>query len=612
MKKIIVIGSGPVGGFMAVLCSLIGYVVIVYEKRDEFTRNINIKIENNFFKEVHEVIERLNIASDFFFTLNNLLHTQNNKILIKELEKKFSQKAKSLGALYITKEVNSFSELYSEHEISNSIVLDCTGRNSKLRRDEFGRDEENLVTVPLQNAMYINFKAKVNGGLSLYQSMKCIKEIKLSEVIVSRKKDEKGFVNVTIPAFITKNLAEEFDKDFPDISRNPVNPFNDFQSVSHKIFFPISSMIGNLIVDGCVIDLSSVSVKKIEISCGYAKSRSRENFVCLGDSAVHLAFFKSLNIGLKHGLEFFVNLSILRRGENSTLDVLAQFKRDNPLLNPIKFYRTEGANVFLIVTKLVMFGCFSYCYTNRRTERLTNPLGVNEDKIDFIREELNRKLRSWCFLLISFESKRDRDIMHEVRGNKEKNVIYDHTSWVIGLNGKSVIKISEFARAVKGKYLLVKKDFEFLMGLFEQRQKVIQCYSGNVENSTVLVRIIGRLLSLGGREDLRELLDICSSENISDGQKVNLLTYAAERARTRVGKLGLLLNVSVASVGAYKTNVNTNSSFILNIVKNELSARLNSSDSTQSQSYVQNSSSSSELEKCVHHSGPVVQDLIIF
>lgn len=57
------------------------------------------------------------------------------------------------------------------------------------------------------------------------------------------------------------------------------------------------------------IDWSSVVIKKINITCGYAKGRSRDRFICLGDSAAHFAYFKSLNFGLKHGFEFMRTLA---------------------------------------------------------------------------------------------------------------------------------------------------------------------------------------------------------------------------------------------------------------------------------------------------------------
>ena len=57
------------------------------------------------------------------------------------------------------------------------------------------------------------------------------------------------------------------------------------------------------------INWGFVLVKKINITCGYAVNRSRDRYVCLGDSAAHFAYFKSLNFGLKHAFELMKILS---------------------------------------------------------------------------------------------------------------------------------------------------------------------------------------------------------------------------------------------------------------------------------------------------------------
>ncbi|XGA08030.1 MAG: NAD(P)-binding protein [Wolbachia endosymbiont of Xenopsylla cheopis] len=227
MKDIIIVGSGPVGSFIATLCTQLGLNVTVYEKRQEFSRSINIKIENDFFKAVQEVLFQLNIETEFFAKLNEHLHNQKNRILIKDLEERFITEAKSLGAKYIIGEVESFKELHKEYKDLNPLILDCMGRNSKLRISEFGPDQDNIVTTLLQHAMYINFKAKVTGNISsLYQVIKYIKNIKLTKVVVSKSKDNNDFSDITLPVFITDELAEVFDREYPNINREPLNPFN--------------------------------------------------------------------------------------------------------------------------------------------------------------------------------------------------------------------------------------------------------------------------------------------------------------------------------------------------------------------------------------------------
>ena len=45
IKKIVIVGGGPVGNFSAVLSRMLGIETVVYEKREDYTREINVKIE---------------------------------------------------------------------------------------------------------------------------------------------------------------------------------------------------------------------------------------------------------------------------------------------------------------------------------------------------------------------------------------------------------------------------------------------------------------------------------------------------------------------------------------------------------------------------------------
>ncbi|XP_035213585.1 uncharacterized protein LOC118187457 [Stegodyphus dumicola] len=572
MDSVIIAGGGPVGSFMAVLCSLLDLRVTVYEKREQFTRNINLKIESGFFNEVQKAVFRLGIENEFFAKLNKQLQNQGYKILIKDLETRCAEEAKSLGAEYIRYEVNSFQELYEKHRTSNPIILDCTGRNSKLRINAFGLDEHNIVSTPLQHAMYINFKAKMANGISLYQAMKYISSVKLTEVVVSKNQGNSGLTDVTLPVFINEELARDFDRDYPNIKREPLNPFNCARPVPDSIFFPIASLLGNLILDGCIIDLNSVRVKKIEISCGYAKKRSNNNFICLGDSAIHLAFFKSLNLGLKHALELFIKLSMLpKENKNCSfkcddvkrVDILKQFKENNPHLNPEKVYPTAARNVFLVVTRVIWYGCFSYCSTNQKTERLTNQLGIKENRINGILQELNHNLTKWDYLLADFEAKRDEDIQYEVTSNKTKSMLFDYASLVIDINGKSFIKISELARMATGKFPLLQRDFKFLFRYFQARREAI-----TVNNGSFITAISYLLDQFQGCSQLKEL---CAAE-ISNEQKRLKIN---DMIRKKFATMKIIWESKQD-----EDNADLNSYFISILIRNEFVQTLNLTDSS--------------------------------
>lgn len=397
--RVVVVGAGPVGSFISVLAGYLGIPVTCYEKREAFTRKIKLKITNNFFDEVQQTLDNLGVCSSFFREMNRRLHSHDNKIVISELEQMLCSEARSTGKLeYKTEEIRSFSEVYKRHKKDNPVILDCTGRNSKLRIDEFGDDSENVVTTPLQHAIYINIRTKYKKPVNLYSAMKNIKDVLLTNITVGGYREIDTFTNVTIPVFISENLAGVFDSHCPNTNKRPFNPFDASCNLPDSIFYPISSIIGCLVLEEWVVDFRSVEVKKIEISCGYAIKRSRGWYVCLGDSAVHLAFFRSLNLGLKNALEFFVSLSTYCREPRAVLSerwIMEQFTQNKRHLAPIRVYKTERRNSYMIVTKLLYYGCFHYCLTDRRTERLTSIWGIYKAQVKDTLSELNARLCNW-------------------------------------------------------------------------------------------------------------------------------------------------------------------------------------------------------------------------
>lgn len=307
IEEIIIAGGGPIGSYIAVLTSYLGVPVTVYEKRNDYTRTINVKITENFFQKTSLILNRLSNRDQFFTELNNQLKEKNRRIVISELEQKLKDKAVSQGVKYINEEIQSFDQLYQRHRAKNPLILDCTGRHSKLRIAVFGQDSNSMEIIPLESALHINFKAKFNkiDKSLLYSAMKNNNDIKISEV-VSSKALEDEYKNVTIPIFISKHLSEIFDKEYPNINREPLLPFRTNKPIPTEIFSTIASIIDPLMMENWTFNFKSMEVKKIEITCGYSKVRSNERFICLGDSAVHLAFYKSLNFGFEHA--FYLSL----------------------------------------------------------------------------------------------------------------------------------------------------------------------------------------------------------------------------------------------------------------------------------------------------------------
>lgn len=470
IEEIVIAGGGPVGAYTSVLMSLLNLPVTVYEKRDSYTRDINVKITENFFAETQKLCQILSLDNSKYFTdLDKILKEKNNRILIRELEGIFKQQALSQGVKYINEEVNSFKELYQRHAVNNPIIIDCTGRNSKLRQNEFGKDEDNMLITPLESAMHVNFRAifnSVNKSI-LYSSMKNNDNIRLTEIVASKTTPfSDQYKNVTIPVFISKNLADQFDQEYPNINKEPLKPFTSDTEIPRDIFDTIVSIIGPLIMEDWKIDFKSIVIKKIEITCGYSILRSRSRFICLGDSAVHLAFYKSLNFGLGHALEFFTMLSgfcgLKREEQFFKQNVIEEFKKKHPHLNPIDARQTVDANVYLIVTKIINYGVYKFSMVNLESEHLTSNIGVKEPEIEEILIEVNKRNGNWGYLMESFEAKRLRDIKYVIESNLRKKKMFDYLSDFIWLNGKSPIKISEVLAKISNGYALNADDSDLM------------------------------------------------------------------------------------------------------------------------------------------------------
>lgn len=67
IDELIVVGGGPVGNFVAVLAGMLGVPCFVYEKRNAYTREINLKIEKNFFRDVGNTMNKISRRNSTFF-----------------------------------------------------------------------------------------------------------------------------------------------------------------------------------------------------------------------------------------------------------------------------------------------------------------------------------------------------------------------------------------------------------------------------------------------------------------------------------------------------------------------------------------------------------------
>ena len=61
-----IVGGGPIGNFCAVMAGLLGINATVYEKRGDYTRQINVRIQQNFFSLAWKIVKELSFNQDMF------------------------------------------------------------------------------------------------------------------------------------------------------------------------------------------------------------------------------------------------------------------------------------------------------------------------------------------------------------------------------------------------------------------------------------------------------------------------------------------------------------------------------------------------------------------
>lgn len=86
IEEVVIVGGGPVGNLSAVLSGFLGAQTTVYEKRESYTREINLKIEIDLFKNISRIFQHVSRKKDDFF---EKMHTQlvekDGKILLNAL-----------------------------------------------------------------------------------------------------------------------------------------------------------------------------------------------------------------------------------------------------------------------------------------------------------------------------------------------------------------------------------------------------------------------------------------------------------------------------------------------------------------------------------------------
>lgn len=59
IEELVIVGGGPVGNFCALISASLSIKTTVYEKRPSYSRDVNVKINKNFFSDVSKSMKQL-------------------------------------------------------------------------------------------------------------------------------------------------------------------------------------------------------------------------------------------------------------------------------------------------------------------------------------------------------------------------------------------------------------------------------------------------------------------------------------------------------------------------------------------------------------------------
>jgi len=321
---IVVIGAGPVGLWTAIQIKKRRPEtdIQIYERYTEYKRSHVLKLEHRsmlfyaknktdiaekqFFKEV--------TGSDFSKSFKMAALGKSHFIRTNDLEAALKNYAAALGIQTTYDKINSPEDIISRHpECPNFIGAD--GAHSKIRTAIMGQDAVN--NFPLQYVVEIKYEAQGSPQeLSLHEHYKTNKMLThMAFEYVGREKN--GITPVSLRFFVDeetyKQLPEASFKEPLKIndSRIPESLKQDIKSYlnvrrlkANESFKPNSEKMSKL-------TLSLYKAKK------FATSKHAKNWFLVGDSAMGVPYFRSLNAGFIIGsqLAFILTRDITPRNK---------------------------------------------------------------------------------------------------------------------------------------------------------------------------------------------------------------------------------------------------------------------------------------------------------
>lgn len=307
-KEIVIVGGGPVGLWTATQIKKRnpGAVITIYERYQEYKRSHVLKLENSslllYAKTKRDNAQRAFMKDVLGGTLKQAFTGALKKgsvfIRTNDLECALKNYAAELGIKVTYQKIESADELMQRHPNCSDFIA-ADGAHSTLRQEIMG--DEAVKNYPLQYVVELKYEAEgAAGKLSTEETYKTNK-LMSNMCFEYVGKEKQGKTPVSLRFFID----EETYNQMPEASfKQPLNL--NSPGLPEKLRQDIETYLqARQHIAGETLRNNSDKLSKLTLSLYRAKHFAEEhqgrNWYLVGDAAMGVPYFRSLNAGMIMG-----------------------------------------------------------------------------------------------------------------------------------------------------------------------------------------------------------------------------------------------------------------------------------------------------------------------
>ncbi|OGV49872.1 MAG: hypothetical protein A3F46_06870 [Legionellales bacterium RIFCSPHIGHO2_12_FULL_42_9] len=295
-SDIIFVGAGPVGLYTAIQAKLYNpsINILMLERDTDYKRTHILNLDTKSYLGSHP---------DPYF--QDLLRQLDGFVPTNEIETKLKRFAEGLGIVFHYEKINNIEALISNYPHASTII-GADGAHSLVRKEIF--HDEKQTDIMLQHIIEVKFHSQnATRNLNLSEMAKAQIHIdQLAVEAVGHEKDRKTPVSLVF--FVDEYTYKEFH-DYGATSWHPIQ-FKDLLQANTPHMKAMANSImswmshrqqhtGERLVAG------SEKIAAVEFSTTFSKSvvtkKNKINFMLVGDAALSVPFFRSVNAGFIGG-----------------------------------------------------------------------------------------------------------------------------------------------------------------------------------------------------------------------------------------------------------------------------------------------------------------------